>query len=105
MSEKQFSRRVTLSLLATAPLWVNALSACGKKTEPDSCTDVSALNDADKAARAALQYTDRGPDAERTCTACTYFQPAQDPAQCATCKLVKGPVHPKGYCSGFAAKG
>lgn len=104
MSEKRISRRVTLGVLATTPLWVSALSACGKKTEPDSCTDVSALSDAEKTGRTALQYTDKSPDSARVCTLCTYFQPASDPAQCASCKLIKGPVHPKGFCSGFAAK-
>ena len=104
MSEKTIGRRATLGLLASTPLWVGVLSACGKKTEPDSCTDVSQLNDADKAARSALQYTDKSPEAARVCNVCTYYQPAQDPAQCGSCKLVKGPVHPKGFCSGFAAK-
>ncbi|MDB4971878.1 MAG: hypothetical protein JWN48_219 [Myxococcaceae bacterium] len=104
VAEDKISRRATLGLLAATPLWASVLSACGKKTEPDSCQDVSALNDADKAARSALQYTDRGPEAQRVCSVCTYYVAPKDPAECGSCKLIKGPVHPKGYCSGFAAK-
>jgi hypothetical protein len=104
MSEKHVSRRATLRLLVVTPLCMSVLAACGKKTEPDSCDDVSGLNEADKAARAALQYTDKSPDVARVCSVCTYYQPAQDPAQCAACKLIKGPIHPKGFCTGFAAK-
>jgi hypothetical protein len=104
VSEAKISRRVTLSMFATAPLWVGVLSACGKKTEPDSCTDVSALGDAEKSARSALQYVDRAPDAAKVCVVCQFFQAPSDPAQCGGCQIVKGPIHPKGYCTGFAAK-
>ena len=100
----RITRRATLRLLVVAPFCASVLSACGKKTEPDSCEDVSALSDADKAGRAALNYTDRAPEKARRCDACTYWQPPQDPASCGGCQLVKGPIHPHGFCTAFSAK-
>jgi hypothetical protein len=104
MREKQLTRRATLRLLVAAPMAASVLSACGKKTEPDSCQDVSALSDAEKTGRSALQYTDKSPQADKLCSACNFWQPPTDPAQCGGCQLVKGPIHPKGYCTAFAAK-
>ncbi len=104
MQEKELSRRMALKCLTVVPTAAVVLSACGKKTEPDSCQDVSALSDAEKSARSALQYTDRSPNADKYCSICTFWRPASDPAQCGSCQLVKGPIHPKGYCTGFAAK-
>lgn len=98
------TRRATLKLLLAAPLCASVLSACGKKTEPDSCQDVSALSDADKAGRSALSYTDRAPEKERRCDLCTYWQPPKDAAECGGCQLVKGPIHPHGFCTAFSAK-
>jgi hypothetical protein len=99
---KTFTRRQTLALLAT-PLVGAALAACGQKTEPDSCSDVSALSEGEKVARNALQYTDKSPQPDKLCSGCTYFTPGQ-PGACGACQLVKGPIHPKGYCTAFSAK-
>jgi hypothetical protein len=104
MRDQQLSRRATLRLLVVAPMAASVLSACGKKTEPDSCQDVSALSDAEKTGRSALQYTDKSPQADKHCDICNFWQPASDPAQCGGCQLVKGPIHPKGYCTAFAPK-
>jgi hypothetical protein len=81
-----------------------ALTACSKKTEPDSCSDVSSLSDAEKTARSALQYTDSSPQPDKRCQICNLFQPPSDPAQCGSCQIVKGPIHPKGYCTAFVPK-
>ncbi|HEY6878947.1 MAG TPA: high-potential iron-sulfur protein [Polyangiales bacterium] len=65
---------------------------------------MSALNDGEKSARAALQYADKSPQADKHCDICNFYQAASDPAACGGCQLVKGPIHPKGYCTAFAAK-
>ncbi|HEY6880664.1 MAG TPA: high-potential iron-sulfur protein [Polyangiales bacterium] len=101
---KTLNRRETIRLLVVTPLMAAGLSACGKKSEPDSCSDVSALSDGEKSARSALQYTDKSPQADKHCDVCNFYQPAGDPAACGGCQLVKGPIHPKGYCTAFAAK-
>ena len=102
--QDRISRRSTLKLLVAVPLGAAVVSACGKKTEPDSCQDVSALGEPEKAARSALQYTDKSPEKDRHCANCTYWQAPKDVAQCGGCTLVKGPIHPNGYCTAFAAK-
>ena len=94
-------------MLAVLPILTSAagfLAACGKKTEPDSCSDVMALSDAEKMARTALQYTDRSLQADKHCALCNLYQPSSDPAKCGSCQIVKGPIHPKGYCTAFVAK-
>ena len=104
MANRQLTRRTTLRLLAATPLVAGALAACGKKNEPDSCTDVSALSEAEKTGRSALQYTDKAPQPDKRCEVCNFWQASTDPAKCGGCQLVKGPIHPKGYCTAFAAK-
>jgi hypothetical protein len=101
---KTLNRRQTIRLLAVTPLMAAGLAACGKKTEPDSCTDLAGLSDGDKTARSTLQYTDKSPQNDKRCDLCNYYQPNQDPATCGGCQLVKGPIHPKGYCTAFAPK-
>lgn len=104
MRENQPTRRAMLGLLVATP-WASALlSGCGKKTEPDSCQDVSKLSDADKTTRSALQYTDKSSTLDKVCVKCNFWQPPSDPAQCGGCQLVKGPIHPKGWCTAFAPK-
>ena len=108
MRDDKLSRRGALKVLGGTPLLATVLSAglvgCGKKTEPDSCSDVSALSDPEKMARSALQYTDKSPQADKRCEVCSLFQPSADASQCSACQIVKGPIHPKGYCTGFVAK-
>jgi hypothetical protein len=101
------SRRSALKVLGAAPIFVGAAaswSGCGKKTEPDSCMDVGALSEPEKMARTALQYTDRSLLADKRCQICNLYQAPSEPSQCGTCQIVKGPIHPKGYCTAFVAK-
>lgn len=78
------------------------LSACGKKAL--TCDDPSQLSTADKQLRATLQYVDKSPQGEaKNCNNCEFFTSAGD-AACGTCTLVKGPIHPLGYCTSWAAK-
>jgi hypothetical protein len=108
MRDDKLSRRYALKVLGGVPLLTAVasagLSACGKKTEPDSCNDVGALSEPEKMARSALQYVDKSPHADKRCELCSLYQPAADVAQCGGCQIVKGPIHPKGYCTGFVAK-
>ena len=104
MRETRFTRRRVLRALALAPVAAAALSACSKKDAPDSCQDVSGLSDADKSTRTTLQYTDRAPAQDKQCRLCSFYQPAPEPTKCGSCTLVKGPIHPNGYCTAFAAK-
>lgn len=76
-----------------------------KKTEQPAatgCTDVSGLSDGDKKAREGLKYVDVTTIAEKNCANCQLYVAAAAGASCGTCKVVKGPIAPKGYCTAWA---
>jgi len=106
MRKNTFSRRtllrnsVHLAVLGSAPVLVH-----GCKKAEFSCQDVSALNEQDAELRAALQYVDRSPpDSAKRCGNCAFYV-AGNENQCGQCTLVKGPIHPLGYCNSWATKG
>lgn len=79
------------------------LHAC-KRDEPASCIHVMGLAETDIELRKTLEYVDRSPVEGSTCERCVQWVPAQDRGKCGGCKVMKGPVHPQGYCKVFAAK-
>jgi hypothetical protein len=62
------------------------------------------LNPEDAKMRETLKYTDHSPDASKLCNGCQQYLPNTD-ADCGGCKILKGPIHPAGYCAAFSAKG
>jgi hypothetical protein len=79
------------------------LSGC-KKAE-FHCDDVSGLAEDDTTLRKQLEYVDRSPHGEeKNCQNCAFFK-AGKKDECGRCTLVKGPIHPSGYCNSWAAKG
>jgi hypothetical protein len=79
--------------------------ACSKQQPPPlSCTDATGLSAAEMMVRTSLGYVDRSPDEKKDCKACAQFVPAQAAATCGTCRVVKGPINPEGYCKSFVAK-
>lgn len=106
MSTNTLSRRnllrntVHLAVLSSAPI---LLHAC-KKAE-FSCVDVSGLSTEETELRVALEYVDRSPhDEKKSCGTCAFYV-AAEANQCGQCTLVKGPIHPLGYCNSWAMKG
>lgn len=84
------------------------LAACGgkKKTASKStlsCKDTSGLTPAEKQMREQLAYVDKSPQAAKNCANCSFFQSKGDNA-CGGCTLIKGPIHPQGYCNSWAEK-
>jgi hypothetical protein len=81
-------------------------AACSKKEEegPKSCTDTTGLTPDELAARTALGYVDTSTEAGKLCNTCQQYVAAPDPKSCGSCKVMKGPVHPKGYCKAWAQK-
>jgi hypothetical protein len=79
-----------------------ALVACGGRV---TCTDTTGLDQADIDARAAQNYLDTAPDPDKFCSVCDQFQPAPKEDACGGCKVLKGPIHPKGTCKLFVKKG
>ncbi|MFN3200832.1 MAG: high-potential iron-sulfur protein [Bradymonadia bacterium] len=68
------------------------------------CTDISKLNDAEKAMRTQLKYIDISTNAEQNCANCQLYQAATGGAACGGCAVVKGPINPKGWCASWAKK-
>jgi hypothetical protein len=103
MEGKHRSRRELLGSAALGAFAVALTSACGKEKKALSCADTSSLAPPDLQVRTALAYVDSSTEAGKTCATCQQFQPAA-PDTCGTCKVVKGPINPNGYCKSFVAK-
>ncbi|SHK95940.1 high-potential iron-sulfur protein [Rhodothermus profundi] len=129
MDDKRVTRRdflLRVGALGLAGLGASSLlSACGggqqqQQTAPQpeaasvdtaaaasadfSCTDVSGLTAEEIQMRESLQYTDHSPYPDKTCSNCQLFIPAESPNQCGACQLIKGPIHPDGYCTSWVQK-
>ena len=88
-------------LLGTALLGAASLAACKRRSE--TCPP-SQLSPEEAKVREALHYTDRSADPQKLCNGCQQYLPNTD-ADCGGCKLMKGFIHPAGYCAAFSAKG
>lgn len=105
MEKNTLSRRellggtVQLAVVGSVPA---LLHGC-KKTEI-SCEDATGLSEEDAALRASLEYRDTSPHGQtKSCGNCAFFV-AGNEDECGRCTLVKGPIHPQGYCNSWAAK-
>jgi hypothetical protein len=95
--------RRRLLLLGPATLAALVLSACAKK-EPDSCTSTLGLTQDEIKTRTLLGYHDRSTDPKKHCVDCQQYVAPPSVDECGTCKVLKGPVHPKGSCNVFTQK-
>jgi hypothetical protein len=92
------------SLLIATGCALGLVGAGGcKKAGPASCTDVSGLTPEERNVRTTLGYTDRTPIPGKPCIKCVQYVTATSSDQCGGCKVMKGPVHPAGYCRVFAS--
>jgi hypothetical protein len=94
-------RHALLVLPATV---VVALGTACKGGPPASCKDTSGLTKDEIATRTNLKYTDLSGDPKTRCSECRQYIPAPSSDACGTCKVMKGPVHPKGTCQVFTPK-
>ncbi|HET7538675.1 MAG TPA: hypothetical protein VFK05_02350 [Polyangiaceae bacterium] len=92
-----FTSRRRLLLYSASTLALIAGAGC-KKSPPATCPP-SSLTPDDLRVRSTLGYVDASTDAAKTCAKCQQYVPA-DP--CGSCKVVKGAIHPQGYCRAFA---
>ena len=97
------SQRRRLLFAGPALLALVATGAC-KTAEPASCTNTSGLAPGDVQARAALGYADLGPDSQRHCFSCSQYVEPESAGSCGGCKVLKGPIHPRGTCNAFTPK-
>jgi hypothetical protein len=105
--DDRLSRRDMLQRSAVlGVLAVTSAASCGKEKKRLSCIDTSGLAPADLQLRTspAVAYLDTAADPTKTCERCQQFLPAPAPDTCGTCKVVKGPINPRGGCKLFVAK-
>lgn len=104
MDDKLSRRAVLQKSAALGALAVFGPSACSKQPASLACTDTTGLSPTDLTVRTSLAYVDDSVEPGKSCNGCQQFIP--DPAgnACGTCKVVKGPINPKGYCKSFVAK-
>ena len=101
--EEKFSRRDILKRSAALSVFAAVGGAACSRPKTLSCTDTMSLSAADAQTRVALQYVDHSVEPGKMCSGCAQFIPAA-PDACGSCKVVKGPINPKGYCKSFIAK-
>jgi hypothetical protein len=101
--DAKLSRRDLLEQTAAFGVLVVVGAGCGKATKALSCTDTMSLSAADAQVRTSLAYVDSSVEPGKMCSNCQQFIPAA-PDACGTCKVVKGPINPKGNCKSFVAK-
>ena len=96
---EMLGQTVRLVVIGSAPA---LLSACEK---PEiHCEEVSGLSEADMELRKQLEYRDDSPHGEsKNCQNCAFYR-AGKKNECGKCTLIKGPIHPLGYCDSWAGK-
>jgi hypothetical protein len=99
MSAQQPPDRRRLLLAASAALGSVVVACHHAETCPPE-----QLSAADLDVRNKLHYTDHSPDPQKVCNGCQQYLRNSD-KDCGACKVVKGPIHPNGYCAAFSAKG
>lgn len=99
-------RRQMLWLGAGALVALGSLARCSKRqADPDSirCT-AQELSADDQRTRTALGYVERSPQANKSCSQCQQYVPAPSEDACGSCKILKGPMHPAGYCNAYSPR-
>lgn len=71
---------------------------------PLSCEGSDQVSEDQKAIRVALRYADASPISTRTCDNCKLYTDPAPNVTCGGCKVVPGPIHPKGWCSSWYAR-
>jgi len=95
------SRRRLLGGAATAALTLVGVGVAGCKKAPLVCDGLPGIAPADLQLRTTLEYKDTSLALDRLCVDCTLFVVAQAEDTCGTCKVVRGPINPKGTCKVF----
>lgn len=73
-----------------------------KSLSKDPCSDISQLSETELKVRTALSYVAVSPYEDQVCDNCQFWIAAKNGEACGGCVSVKGPIHPKGYCSYWA---
>jgi hypothetical protein len=103
---KPLSRRTFLVGIPTATVALTVLQGC-KESKTLSCNATEALSplsEAERKARSSSQYVESSKLATKNCENCAHYEAPPGADQCGGCKVVKGPIHPGGYCNLWVEK-
>jgi hypothetical protein len=98
-------RRFLLRAAATA--LAAGGGACGEgrrgaaRREEIERPDTHELWPAEIRTRTDNEYVDRSTKSDQFCFHCTNFVPGPDPRSCGSCRTVKGPIDPGGWCKAW----
>ena len=71
-----------------------------------SCMDTTGLTEAELTTRQNAEYVDDSPFDDKLCNNCQFWLPDAPEIEgpCGGCQVIKGPIHPAGYCNLWVAK-
>ncbi len=67
------------------------------------CTETKGLWPVEVETRTSNEYVDRSTTPGEYCFRCTNYVAPEEAGTCASCRTVKGPIHPLGWCKAFTA--
>lgn len=73
-------------------------------SETEACDDLTGLTEIEIQQREQLQYVAQSQKEDQICANCQFWQPNQQAEACGGCQLIKGPIHPNGWCQTWAPK-
>jgi hypothetical protein len=104
MEDKLSRRDVLQQSAALGALVVLGGGAACNKPAALVCTDTTGLAATDVQVRTSLAYVDVSTEPGKSCANCQQYVAAAAAGTCGTCKVVKGPINPGGYCKSFVLK-
>jgi hypothetical protein len=97
------SRRAALTRLVVLPIAAALPAVVPACSRAPKCDDTRGLSPDDAKIRSQVAgYVEQSPDVTAYCSASAQYVPAAKDA-CGGCKVVKGPINPKGTCKLFVA--
>jgi hypothetical protein len=103
MDDKLSRRDVLQQSAALGALVVLGGAACNKPAAL-VCTDTTGLAAPDLQVRTSLAYVDVSTEPGKMCSNCQQFVAPAAAGTCGSCKVLKGPISPNGYCKSFVLK-
>ncbi|MBD3225903.1 MAG: hypothetical protein GF313_14335, partial [Caldithrix sp.] len=73
------------------------------KENEQPCSDLSVLTTEEKQVRNDYEYVSKTSIPDERCDNCALWINPQKDAFCGGCQIMKGPIHPAGYCVAWVA--
>jgi hypothetical protein len=103
MDDKLSRRDLLQRSAAYGVLAALGATACSKTESALSCADTTGLSASDMQVRLSLAYADVSMQPGKACSGCQQFLPGPE-GKCGSCKVLRGPINPAGYCKSFVAR-